>query len=69
MKSKKESELQTKKISKMDIHPSPKNYSSRDKQSTDISTQTDVDSNKGKGISVILDHKHAELFTAIERNF
>ena len=50
----------------MDIHSSPDNYSSPDKQSRDISTQTDLDSDKGKGISVIQDHKHAELFTAID---
>ena len=39
-------------------------HSSTDKQSRDISTQTDIDSNKG--LSAIQDHKHSELFTAID---
>ena len=55
-----------KKIFKMDIHSSPDNNTSPDKQSRDISTQTDLESNKGKAISVIQDHKNAELFTAID---
>ena len=50
----------------MDIRSSPENYSSPDKQSRDISPRTNVDSNKGKGISVIQDHKDADLFTAID---
>ena len=44
----------------MDIHSSP------DKQLRDISTQTDIYSNKGKGLSAIQNHKQAELFTAID---
>ena len=32
----------------------------------DISTQTDPDSNKGKGLTVLNPDKHAELFTAID---
>ena len=43
----------------MQLQPTP------NKQSRDISTQTDLESNKGKGLSAIEDHKHAELFTAI----
>ena len=32
----------------------------------DISTQTDPDSNKGKGLTVLNPDKHAELFAAID---
>ena len=32
----------------------------------DTSTQTDTDSNKGKGLTVLNPDKHAELFTAID---
>ena len=63
---KKRKRAPNKKISKMDIHCSPDNYSSPDKQSRYIITQTDLDSNKGKGISLTQNHKHAELITAID---
>ena len=59
--SKREKTSPKQKISNMDIKSSP------DKQSRDISTQTDIESNKDKGLSVIQDHQHAELFTAIDQ--
>ena len=58
---KKRKRAPNKKVFNMDIQSSP------DKQPRDISTQTDIDSNKGKGLSAIQDHKHAELFTAIDQ--
>ena len=44
----------------MDIQPTP------DKQSKERSWQTDIESNKSKRLSAIQEHKHAEIFTAID---
>ena len=45
---------------------SPMETQNSSKTMRDISTQTDPDSNKGKGITVLNPDKHAELFTAID---
>ena len=45
---------------------SPMETQNSNKTMRDISTQTDPDSNKGKGLTVLNPDKHAELFTAID---
>ena len=50
----------------MDTYHSPDNQLSPNKQLRDHSTQTDADSNKGKGITAIQKEKHGDLFTAID---
>ena len=56
---------QNKKLLQMDLQPAVTNLSPN-KQLRDNSTQTDLESNKGKGITPIQNEKHEELFTAID---
>ena len=66
IKNKKRKRDPNKKILQMDTHHSPDNQLSPTKQLRDNSTQTDADSNKGKGITAIQNEKHEDLFTAID---
>ena len=54
-----------KKLLQMDLQPAVTNLSPN-KKLRDNSTQTDLESNKGKGITPIQNEKHEELFTAID---